>query len=97
MPSPYLVSDPDISANKPTHYSVVMDGATEVLSPAQVVTGGVRLRYDLAGISAGTHNVSVKAVLINAIWGRLESTACPFTFAKPVSPTQPINIVLSLA
>lgn len=96
MSSPYLVSDSDISTNKPTHYSVVMDGAVEVLSPAQIVTGGVRLHYDLAGISVGTHNVSVKAVLIDTIWGRLDSTASPFSFLKPASPAQPGNIVLSL-
>ena len=96
MSSPYLVSDPDISANKPTHYSVVMDGAAEILSPAQVVTGGVRLHYDLNGISVGTHNVSLKAVLIDAKWGRLESTVVPFSFQRPVSPAQPGNIALSL-
>lgn len=95
MSSPYLVSDPDNSANKPTHYSVVIDGASEVLSVAQAVTGGVRLHYDLAGIATGTHNVSIKAVLIDIIWGRLESTANPFSFGKPSSPAQPGNIVLS--
>lgn len=97
MASPYLVSDLDNTANKPTHYSIVMDGAVEVLSPAQTVTGGVRLHYDLNGISTGTHNASIKAVIVDAIWGRLESTAIPFSFTKPASPAQPGNIALSIS
>ncbi len=97
MASPYLVSALDNTVNKPTHYSVIMDGTPEVLSPAQTVTGGVRLHYDLNGISTGTHNVSIKAVIVDAIWGRLESTAIPFSFTKPASPAQSGSIVLSIS
>jgi len=76
----YVVSDPVPSTGiQPTAYTLTMDaGATFDVAP-QSVTGGVRLRYDVTGVTNGTHNMTVKA---KNMWG--SSASVPFTFAKTV-------------
>lgn len=91
----YVVSN-EVSTNKPTHYSLTMDGGASFDTPSQVVGSNVRLHYDVTSIAAGTHNMTVKAVIIDAVQGRLESASVPFSFVKLASPTAPSGIALSV-
>ena len=77
---PFLVCDPQTNV---THYVVTIDGNTTEVLAFDLGNGTVMLRYDLEGISAGTHNTELKA---KNIWG--ESVAVPFVFVKaiPVAP-----------
>ena len=73
---PFLVCDPQTNV---THYVITIDSvATEVLA-FDLGNDTVMLRYDLNGISTGTHNTSVKA---KNIWG--ESVTVPFVFVKAI-------------
>jgi hypothetical protein len=93
--SPFVVSDPYASTVvQPTEFVVRVDGGADVVSPVETVTGGVRLQYDVGGVSAGSHTITVKAVRIDPIWGRLESTTVNFTFVRPAAPTAPASIGL---
>lgn len=71
---PSLISDPQTNV---THYVVDMDGDTSTVPAFDLGDGTVMLKYDLAGIPTGTHNVQVKA---KNLWG--ESTSVPFDFTK---------------
>ena len=91
--SPVLVCDPyPVGASQPDQFVLVIDAGSPITSPAETLVDGTkRLKYDLAGISTGTHNVTVKARI--DLWG-LESTATPFAFAKPAAAVVPANIGL---
>lgn len=93
--APFMVCDPVAAGpNQPTDYDVVMDGGAAVISPAQTVTGGVRVHYDVSGVSTGAHTANVKACITDASWGRLCSTAAVFTFTRPSAPAVPSNLGL---
>jgi len=93
--APFVVSDPyPASGVQPDGFAVSVDGGAVVESPAQAVTGGVRLYYDVSAVSAGTHTLRVKAYKNDAVWGRLESTEAVFTFSRPASPSAPAGIGL---
>ena len=95
--APFLVCDAySTSVTQPTEFEVFMDGATvPIISPAVSVTGGVGLNYDVGGVTNGNHNVTVKAVRVDSIWGRLTSAATsPFAFAKPSTPGVPSGLSL---
>ena len=72
--APFLICDPQTNV---THYIITIDGNTSEVLAFDLGDGTVMLRYDLAGISSGTHNVEVKA---KNVWG--ESTPVPFDFVK---------------
>ena len=93
--APFVVSDPyPTTVTQPDGFMVAVDGATAVASPAQAVTGGVRLHHDVAGVSSGSHTVRIKAYKQDAVWGRLESDEAVFTFVRPASPGRPAGIGL---
>ena len=94
-PAPYVVCDPyPASGVQPDGFAVSVDGGAVVESPAQAVTGGVRLYYDVSTVNSGTHTMRVKAYKLDAVWGRLESTEAVFTFSRPASPSAPAGIGL---
>lgn len=94
-PSPFVASDPyPASGVQPDGFAVSVDGGAVVESPAQAVTGGVRLYYDVSTVNSGTHTMRVKAYKLDAVWGRLESTEAVFTFSRPASPSAPAGIGL---
>lgn len=93
---PFLICDPyPTTSVQPTEFSLIVDGGSAIISPAVTVTGGVRLHYDLAGIPTGSHTVTVKAVRIDPVWGRLESATTPFSFVRPAAPAAPVGIGLA--
>lgn len=92
----YVISTA-VTTNKPTHYALTMDGGASFDVTAQTqADASVRLHYDVTAIGAGTHNMTAKAVIIDAVQGRLESTSVPFSFVKIAIPTAPSGLALSL-
>lgn len=94
---PFLVSDNyPTTVTQPTEFEVYMDGSTTpIISPAQTVSGGVRLHYDVGAVATGNHNVTIKAVRVDVAWGRLTSvSSAPFAFTKPSTPGVATNIGL---
>ena len=94
--SPFLVCDPYLTGEiQPTHFSVIVDGQPEVLSPSEVLgDGSVRLHYDLVGVTQGSHQVEVRAVIIDPVWGRTDSASSPFDFTRPGFPGAVPNLKL---
>jgi len=72
LAAPFLVCDSQLDVDE---YIVVFDGTEEVVPYNDA--GGYVVLKDLAGITEGDHNVSVKA---KNIWG--ESSEVPFVFTK---------------
>lgn len=94
--APFVVCDLyPTTATQPDGFTVVVDNGASVDSTAQAVTGGVRLYYDVGGVSVGSHTMRVKAYKVDAVWGRLESEEAVFTFVKPAVPARPTGIGLS--
>lgn len=88
--SPFIVCDPyPTTVEQPDYFNVTLDGGAVVQSTPQAVTGGLRLHFDLSGISNGTHNMTVAAC---NEWGC--SSTVPFGFTKAV-PGAPANTRLS--
>ncbi len=91
--APFLGCDPYPSnVTQPSEFEIT-EGATVVVSPAVAVTGGVGLRQDMAGTSAGTHNITVKACVTDE-WGRSCSTATPLSFTRKSPPMAPAGVKL---
>ncbi|MCK4718739.1 MAG: hypothetical protein KAT70_08730, partial [Thermoplasmata archaeon] len=81
--APYLVCDP---MENVTHFIVTIDGVEREVEAVDVGDGYVILKYDLTGVSNGTHDVTVKA---KNLWG--QSVAVPFVFTRE-GPDIPANI-----
>lgn len=84
--APFLVCDPQTGVDS---YTVVLDGSSSSSVPQDLGDGTVRLHFDLAGISDGSHHVDVSA---KNIWG--ESASVPLDFDK-LLPGVPSGIGLS--
>jgi len=94
--APFVTSDPyPTTVTQPDGFVLTVDGGSQITSPAQAVTGGVRLHHDVSGVSTGSHTMRIKAYKNDAVWGRLESDEAVFTFVRPASPAAPANIGLS--
>ena len=87
--SPFLICDwyPS-TVTQPSYFNVIMDGGSPVQSTPESGASGVRLHYDLASLSSGTHNATVAAC---NEWGC--SSTVPFGFTK-AAPGVPANIRL---
>jgi len=78
--SPWLVCDPQEGI---TGYSVSMDGGEWMDRPYELYDATCAKVMDLDGLAVGQHSVKVKAYAIDPVWGRQESEAAPFDFARP--------------
>ena len=78
--SPFVVSDPLTTGV--TACGVYIDSAPKVTVPVTVVAGGNICQYDLIGLAAGTHTLSMTAItLSDPIWGFQESVkSSPLSF-----------------
>jgi hypothetical protein len=85
--SPFLISDPDTSANQPAYYKVSIDAGQAVTSPVEPVAMGVRLHYDVAGLDfLARHDFSVVACKTNEIGVEVCSDPTNFTYLAPQAP-----------
>ena len=91
--NPYLVG-----GVQPTHFRIYIDGVTTpVDTPVRKnADNSVDLYYDLASLTAGSHNVNVSAAIID-VWGVSESSTVPLAFTKrdvSLKPGSPVGIGL---
>jgi hypothetical protein len=96
--APFLICDVyPAGPSQPTEFETFLDGSTTpIISPAQPVTGGVRLYQDVASVSVGSHTVTVKAVRVDPTYGRLTSaSSAPFSWVKPATPAVATGIGLA--
>lgn len=77
--APWLICDPPPVGETRTSYK--FSGDSFFTTKAAEANGS--LRYDVAGISVGTHNIQVQACKTDPLWGEVCSTATPFTFTRP--------------
>lgn len=89
---PYVVCDAvPVTGVQPEKYTLIMDGGAPFdVDPQTLVDGSRRLHYDVSGVPAGTHSMSVAA---KNMWGA--SSTVPFGFTRSV-PTVPTVIVLEV-
>ena len=86
--APFLVSDPDPTAQADT-CSYINGAGTQVDTP----TVAYSCKVDLAGFTAGTHNLQVS--FKNLQWGT-ESAKVPFVFVRPVNGSiGPANMTIT--
>lgn len=78
--APWLVCDPNPGV---TSYNVVGQSFAPVIQPAQA---NGSLRMDVAGAPIGDTELLINGCVDNPIWGRLCSTAVPFTLQRPAPP-----------
>ena|SRR3990167_2357368 len=88
LSAPFVVSDPlDPAA---THCGVLMDAAAKVVIPVTPDAGGNICKFDLAGISNGSHTVKMTAIANDPVWGSQESAeSVPLSFVRPAAPSVP--------
>lgn len=93
----HVVSDP-LGNQSTTHCGFVMDSGTK--QDIAVVRNASNQAYcslDISTLAAGTHTVTVTAIINDPVFGRRESAAsAPLNFTVPALPTVPGNIRLAL-
>src|SRR3990167_7583887 len=86
--APFVVSDP--LDPRATHCGILMGAAPKVVIPVVAEAGGNICKFDLAGISNGSHTVKMTAIANDPIWGSQESAeSVPLSFVRPVAPSVP--------
>jgi hypothetical protein len=92
--APFVVSD--TLAAGVTHCGVLLDAQPKQIVAVTVEAGGSICKFNLAGISVGSHNVRMTAQINDPIWGSLESAeSSPLTFVKPGVPATPGGLGLT--
>ena len=88
LAAPFAVSDPLDPAS--THCGVLLDAAAKVVIPVTPDAGGNICKFDLAGISNGSHTVRMTAIANDPVWGSQESAeSLPLSFVRPGQPAAP--------
>lgn len=89
--APFLVCDP-VAAGTWDKIEITVDTGTPTLVDPVVMSGTdtrIRLYYDLATITVGAHNVTLRGK--KGVW---YSTSTPFAFTRP-AVAAPSNILLN--
>ena len=91
--APFVVSDP--LDPRATNCGILMDAAPKVVIPVVAEAGGNICKFDLAGISNGSHTVKMTAIANDPIWGSQESAeSVPLSFVRPAAPSVPGGLEL---
>ena len=77
---PFMVCDPPPPGECVTHYDVT--GFPRTPAP---------LHLDVGGVNPGAHDVEVRAVCVDPLWGELRSAPTPFAFTRPGNPDPVAN------
>lgn len=90
--APFVVADVVAGVSS---CGTVLDGGAKV--NVVVATGTTQCKFDLVGIAAGSHTVTMTAIAVNdPVWGSQETApSLPFTFTKPAAPVVPSGLRLS--
>ena len=94
LAAPFVVTDPlDASA---THCGVFLDAAPKQTVPVAVEGTNKICKFDVQGISNGSHSIRMTAISNDPIWGVQESPqSVPLAFVKPAAPATPAGIRLA--
>jgi hypothetical protein len=88
--APFVLSD--VTSEAVTGYTCSIDGGPDQASAPETVTGGVRVKFDLAGLAVGGHTITCKAQ--NSLWGIASVASSPLSVTKPASLVAPKNITI---
>lgn len=83
MATPFVVSDP--TTQKVTHCGIQLDSGAKVEVPVtSVSTTSAICKYDVGGVTIGTHNIKATFINVDPVWGRSESVfSVPLDFVRP--------------
>lgn len=91
--APFVKSDP--LDPRATHCGWTVDATPKVDLPVLATPTGNICNYDLASISVGAHTIKATAVVLDPVWGRLESAdSIPLSLSKPGIPLVPAGLGL---
>jgi hypothetical protein len=79
--APFVVSD--VTSEAVTSYLCSVDGGADQVSVPEAVTGGVRVKFDIAGLTVGGHTITCKAA--NPTWGMVSTASLPLSVSRPPS------------
>lgn len=91
---PFAVSD--VLTVGVSQCGVFLDTSAKVTIPVTAVTGGNICQYDLIGIPAGKHSLTMTAMTVgDPVFGTAESVqSLPLVFTKPGIPVAPSGLKL---
>lgn len=94
--APFVISDAYTAGVKPTHCGLLLNSAAKVDVPVALdAAGNPYCRFDIGTVGTGAHVVKATAVLLDAVWGRLESAeSLPLSFSRPAAPGVPSSLKL---
>jgi hypothetical protein len=87
--APFLVCDPQAGV---TSYKLTGPAWLPVTAPAQP-DGSIHL--DLTGATVGSSSITLRACIIDPVWGEACSAATPFTFTRPATPVTSTGVKLA--
>jgi hypothetical protein len=94
--APFVISDAYTSGLSPTHCGLLLDAQAKVDVPVALdAQGRPYCKFDLAPVATGAHRIRATAVIIDPVWGRLESAeSLPFDFSRPGAPGVPSGLLI---
>ena len=92
--APFIVSDP--LDPRATDCGVFLDSAAKVVIPVTPMPAGNICKFDVGGVSNGSHTIKMTAIANDPVWGSQESDeSLPLVFARPGQPTIPGGLKLA--
>ena len=92
-----VVTDP--LATGVTNCGVFLDANAKVTIPVTPVTSPVGniCKFDVSTVSAGTHTITMTAIIVDPVFGTKESpqSSPPLSFSVPGTPGAPVNLRLT--
>ena len=81
--APFVTSD--ATTQKVTHCGILLDTGAKVEVPVTTVTPTSAIcKYDVGGVTVGSHTIKATFINVDPVWGRSESvTSLPLDFARP--------------
>ena len=88
LSAPFVTSEP--LESHVTHCGIFLDAAPKVVIPVVADVGGNICKFDVSGVSNGAHTIIGTAIVIDPVWGSLESVeSVPLDFVRPAQPATP--------
>lgn len=92
--APFVVSSP-VTGSSVTNCGVYMDALPVQTIAVTSDASGKFCKWDASGLAAGAHSVTLTYLVIDPIWGNLESAhSSPLAFTRPSAPSQPSGVSL---
>jgi len=81
-----------------TNCGVFLDANAKVTIPVTPITSPVGniCKFDVSTVSAGTHTITMTAIIVDPVFGTKESPqSLPLSFTVPATPAAPANLRLT--